>query len=63
MAEFTAPDDGYTGTFKAPRGVALEPRGNLVVAGTGNRRVVMVRGALPRCNTWLSLAVRRGGAE
>jgi len=63
MVEFTASSEGYTGTFKATRGVALEPCGDLVMADTSNRRMVTVRDALPRCKTWLPLTVRSGGAE
>jgi hypothetical protein len=63
MAEYSEPNDGYTGPFNAPRGVAVEACGNLVVADSGNRRVVTVRGALPGCKTWLPLVVRRWGTE
>jgi DNA-binding beta-propeller fold protein YncE len=63
MAEYSEPNDGYSGTFNAPRGVAVEACGNLVVADTGNRRVVTVRGALPGCKTWLPLVVRRWKTE
>jgi DNA-binding beta-propeller fold protein YncE len=63
LSEFTEPNDGYTGPFSAPRGVAVEPCGNLVVADTGNRRVVTVRGALPGCRTWLPLLSRNWEAR
>ena len=53
-AEYTEPNDGYTGPFNDPRGVAVEPDGDLAVADTGNRRVVTVHGALPGpWRTWL----------
>jgi DNA-binding beta-propeller fold protein YncE len=56
LAEYTEPNDGYTGSFNAPRGVAVEPDGDLVVADTGHQRVVTVRGALPDFRRiWLSL--------
>jgi hypothetical protein len=63
LAEFTEPNDGYTGAFNAPRGVAMEPCGTLVVADTGNQRVVTVRGALPGCRTWQPLVVRNWKIE
>ncbi len=47
LAEYTAPNDGYTGTLNKPRGVVGDATGNIVVADTGNRRVITVRGALP----------------
>ena len=46
----------HSGTFNAPRGVTVEPDGDLVVADTGKRRVVTVRGALPgKWSIWLPL--------
>jgi hypothetical protein len=64
LAEYTQPNDGYTGPFNAPRGVAVDLDGHLVVADTGNRRVVTVRGALPGGKkTWLPLVVRSSGAK
>jgi hypothetical protein len=64
LAEYSEPNDGYTGPFNAPRGVAVEPDGDLVVADTGNGRVVTVRGALPgRWRILLPLVMRNGGAR
>jgi DNA-binding beta-propeller fold protein YncE len=64
LAEYTEPNDGYTGPFNAPRGVAVEPDGDLVVADTGNRRVITVHGALARYwRTWLPLVSRSWKAE
>jgi sugar lactone lactonase YvrE len=64
LAEYSEPNDGYTGSFNAPRGVAVERDGDLVVADTGNRRVVTVRGALPgQWSMWLPLAARCWQAE
>jgi len=46
----------YTGSLNAPRGVAVELDGDLVVAHMDNRRVVTVRGALPgQWAIWLPL--------
>ena len=59
LAEYTEPNDGFTGSFNAPRGVTIDGWGNLAVADTGNRRVVTVRGALaPRGRLWLPLIAR-----
>lgn len=63
LAEFTEPNDGYSGAFNVPRAVAMEPCGTLAVTDTGNRRVVTVRGALPGCKTWLPLVVRNWKIE
>jgi len=43
LAEYTEPNDGYKGSFNAPRGVAVDQDGSLVVADTGNARIVTVR--------------------
>jgi sugar lactone lactonase YvrE len=64
LAEYTEPNDGYSGTFNAPRGVAVDADGNLVVADTGNHRVVTVRGALLQTRKiWLPLVSCSWGAE
>lgn len=55
---YAAPNDGHTGTFLNPRGVAVARNGSIVVADTGNRRVVAVRGALFRHRTYLPLVMR-----
>jgi hypothetical protein len=47
LAEYTAPNDEYSGAFNRPRGVIGDLTGNIVVADTGNRRVVTIRGVLP----------------
>jgi hypothetical protein len=47
LAEYSASNDGYTGTFNQPQGVIADGLGNVVVADTGNRRVVTILGALP----------------
>ncbi len=47
MAEYTEPNDGYTGDFHRPRGVLVDRTGNVVVADTSNRRVVTLLGVLP----------------
>jgi hypothetical protein len=64
LAEYTQPNDGYTGPFNAPRGVAVEPDGDLVVADTGNHRVVTVHSALPgQWGIWLPLVSGDGKAS
>lgn len=45
-AAFDRPNDNQSGSFSRPRGVAVDPQGNIVVADTGNRRVVTIQGAL-----------------
>jgi hypothetical protein len=45
VAEYTEPNDGYTGSLNAPRGVAVKEDGDLVVADTYNQRVVTIRRA------------------
>jgi PKD repeat protein len=47
LAEYTAPNDAYTGTFNRPRGVIGDCNGDIVVADTDNRRVVTIAGVLP----------------
>ncbi|MGD8626789.1 MAG: 6-bladed beta-propeller, partial [Anaerolineae bacterium] len=47
LAEFTEPNDGYSGPFNQPRDVLADGAGNLVVADTFNGRVVTVLDALP----------------
>jgi TolB protein len=47
LAEYSTPNDGYTGSFNRPRGVIGDAAGNIVVADTDNRRVVTIIGALP----------------
>ncbi len=46
LGEYTAPNDGHTGTFNAPRGVATDQNGTIIVADTGNQRIVSILGAL-----------------
>ncbi|MBN1657020.1 MAG: hypothetical protein JXA93_01395, partial [Anaerolineae bacterium] len=46
VAEFTQSNDGYPGPFLAPRGVLGTAGGDIVVADTGNRRVVTIFGGL-----------------
>ncbi len=47
LAEYTAPNDGSSGAFNAPRGVSLDGLGTIWVADTGSARVVAIRDALP----------------
>jgi hypothetical protein len=47
VAEYTEPNDGYTGPFNQPWGLFGEAGGDIVVADTGNQRVVSILGALP----------------
>ncbi len=47
LATYAAPNDGRAGAFNRPRGVAGDQGANIVVADTGNDRVVTIRGALP----------------
>ncbi len=58
LAEYTAPNDDYTGDFNQPRGVVVDPNGNIVVADTGNQRVVTLAGALPLQRLFIPLILR-----
>ncbi|MBN1660406.1 MAG: hypothetical protein JXA93_18550 [Anaerolineae bacterium] len=46
VAQFTAPNDGYPGSFNQPRGALATANGDIVVADTGNQRVVTIFGGL-----------------
>lgn len=47
LAEFSTPNDEFSGEFSRPRSAVGDAAGTLIVADTGNARVVTVRGALP----------------
>lgn len=47
LAEYSAPNDGYTGAFSQPSGVTGDPARGIIVADTGNRRVVSIVDGLP----------------
>jgi PKD repeat protein len=47
VAEYTEPNDGYTGAFNLPRGVWADCSGEIVVAERGNQRVVRILDSLP----------------
>ena len=47
FATFTAPNDGSGGELSSPLGVATLPSGAIVVADSGNQRVVQLRYVLP----------------
>ncbi len=47
IARYDAPNDGNRGFFSAPRGVAVDSRGNIVVADTGKKRIVTIINAFP----------------
>ncbi len=47
LAEYSSPNDGYTGAFSRPGGVIGDPAMGIIVADTDNRRVVSVVGGLP----------------
>lgn len=58
IGEYTAPNDEYSGLFNSPRGVMADLSGNIVVADTGNRRVVTIRNVLPVFRNYLPLITR-----
>ncbi len=58
LGEYSAPNDEYAGSFNRPRGVMADLSGNIVVADTGNRRVVTIRDALPRIKSYLPVIMR-----
>ncbi len=58
LAEYTAPNDGYTGPFNTPRGVAVEADGDIVVADTGNGRVVTIRNLAGWHSVYLPLVIK-----
>jgi hypothetical protein len=47
LAEFSSPNDAYTGAFSRPSGVIGDPAKGIIVADTDNRRVVSIVGGLP----------------
>jgi len=58
LDEYTAPTDGRTGTFNQPHGVAVDHYGNILVADTGNQRVVTILDALSVWEIYLPMVVR-----
>jgi DNA-binding beta-propeller fold protein YncE len=63
LADYSEPDDAYTGLFNSPLDVAVDPCGSLVVADTYNNRVVTVQRGWPNCKCWLPLILRMWEAE
>jgi hypothetical protein len=47
IEQYSAPTDGRTGTLNQPHGVAADHEGNIIVADTGNKRVVTILNVLP----------------
>jgi hypothetical protein len=47
IEQYSAPTDGRTGTLNQPHGVAADREGNIIVADTGNKRVVTILNVLP----------------
>jgi len=58
LSTYTAPRDGYTGPFQWPSGVAVDAMGTIIVADTGNGRVVTLPYALSPYKVWLPLVIR-----
>ncbi len=58
LGEYTGPNDGHAVAFNRLHGVTVDPTGNIVVADTGNRRIVTITGALPIWRAYLPLARR-----
>lgn len=58
LDQLTQPDDGSAGSFYAPRGLAIEEDGDIVVADTGNQRVVTIRHGLGLQRVYLPLVGR-----
>ncbi|MBN1248217.1 MAG: hypothetical protein JXC32_11205, partial [Anaerolineae bacterium] len=61
LATYAAPSDGHAGGFSGPRCVVPDNAGNLIVADTGNGRVVMVRGVMLEPGIYLPMVCRRWG--
>jgi hypothetical protein len=60
LAEWDGPNDGYTGRFNRPQGVAVDKKGRIVVSDTDNLRVVtIVSGIPPQHYLYLPLIVKR----
>jgi hypothetical protein len=55
---YTAPGDGYTGPFGRPSGIAVDAMGTIIVADTGNGRVVTLPYVLSPNKIWLPLVLR-----
>src|SRR5262249_31804306 len=47
LGSYSAPNDRTSGTFLAPEGVTTDGNGNILIADTGKRRIVTLRGLLP----------------
>jgi len=56
---YTAPGNGYTGPFQRPSGIAVDTMGTIIVADTGNGRVVTLPHALWPYRAWLPLVLRQ----
>ena len=49
VRSWSGPNDGHTGSFWSPMGLALLPTGDLLVADTNNGRVVRITGVVSLC--------------
>ncbi len=53
IAEYDSPNDGNIGYFYQPRGVVADYSGDIIVADTGNKRIVTILNILPVWDIYL----------
>lgn len=59
LRRWSGPNDGHSGSFRQPAGLAMLPNGDALVADAGNGRLVRIAGAAMEPRAYLPLLWRR----